>query len=338
MDFAVPILGVLLVLVPGIVWLYGYGARRRRQALHSFLETGLVPDLVAQAKPWRRQVKAACLILAAGLLVLALMQPRWGLKPEEAPRWGRDIIVILDVSLSMLAEDVAPNRLERARTMAAGLVEDLREEGGHRLGLVAFAGRANLESPLTLDYALFLDRLATAGPTSARIKGTDIGGALQQSLSRFGNLDPEFTDLILLSDGEDHQGKAFDAARALAQEGFTLYSVAIGEDDSAVSIQVPGEEGSVIVHQYAGEDVQTRSRPALLAELSSLTGGRLHLAVADASPLQVVYREEIKSKRRRLVAAGTGEYLSAQYHWFVLLALLLIAGEAFIRERTRERV
>ncbi len=338
MDFAVPILGLLLVLLPGLAWLYGYAARRRQRALRNFMATGLVPSLVAQAGPWRRHVKAACLILASGLLVIALMQPRWGLKPEEAPRWGRDVIVVLDVSLSMLAEDVAPNRLERAKGMVRGLIEVFRADGGHRLGLVAFAGRASLQSPLTLDYGLFLDRLGAAGPASARHKGTDIGGALQQSLSRFGNLDPEYTDIILLSDGEDHRGKAFDAAHAMAQKGFTLYSVAIGEDDGSVSIRVPGDDGGFVVHRHGGEEVKTRTRPALLAELSSVTGGRLHLGMADANPLRVIYLDEIASKPRRQVAAGTGEFLSAQYHWFVLLAMMLIGLEGFIRERVREWV
>ena len=338
MDFAVPILGFLLVLMPALTWLYRYGFRRRRQALHSFMASGLVPDLVAQARPWRRRAKAACLLLAAGLLVIALMQPRWGLKPEEAPRFGRDIVVILDVSLSMLAADVVPNRLERAKVMVQGLVEQLREDSGHRLGLVAFAGRASLQSPLTLDYSLFLDRLADANPTSARHKGTDIGGALRQSPARFENLDPAYTDLILLSDGEDHPGQAFDAAQDLAQEGFTLYSVAVGDDEGAVSIRVPGEKGGFVLHRHNGKDVQTRTRPALLAELSSLTGGRLQLAVADASPLRIMYRDEIASKPRRQVAAGTGEFLSDQYHWFVLLALLLISLENIIRERVGKRV
>ncbi|MDP6953903.1 MAG: VWA domain-containing protein, partial [Alphaproteobacteria bacterium] len=153
-DFAVPTLALLLVLVPALAWLYRYGSQRRQQAVQRFLASGLIPDLVAQAGRWRRRAKAGCLILAVGLMVMALMQPRWGLKPEEAPRFGRDIIVVLDVSLSMLAEDVAPNRLERAKAMVRDLIETFREEGGHRLGLVAFAGRASLQSPLTLDYGL----------------------------------------------------------------------------------------------------------------------------------------------------------------------------------------
>jgi Ca-activated chloride channel family protein len=213
MDFTSPLAGFLLLFLPGLVWLYAYGARRRRRALRRFLASGLAPRLVAEAPPWRRRAKAACLILAAASLAVALMQPRWGMRPEAAPRWGRDLIVVLDVSLSMLAEDVFPNRLEQAKAMVRGLIEEFRDDGGHRLGLVVFAGQASLQSPLTSDYGLFLDRLAAAGPTSARRKGTDVGAALRQSLSRFGDLDPAFTDIILLSDGEDHEGAAFDAAQ-----------------------------------------------------------------------------------------------------------------------------
>lgn len=336
MEFTSPVLGLLLLSVPVLIWLYQHGAGRRRRALERFLASGLLRRVVADTRPWRRPARAACLVLAAASLVVALMEPRWGVRPEEAPRWGRDIVVVLDVSLSMLAEDAAPNRLEQAKGMVRDLVDEMRGDGGHRLGLVVFAGRASLQSPLTADYALFLERLETAGPTSARHKGTDLGGALSQSTSRFADLDPAFTDIVLLSDGEDHEGTAFDAAQSLAQEGITLYAVALGEDDAAVEIPVPGEDGSLVAHRHHGEEVRTRTRPALLAQLSILTGGELYLVAPEAAPLRRAYRDEIAAKPRRQVAAGTGEYLAAQYQWFALLALALIGLESLLRHPPRK--
>ena len=128
-------------------------------------------------------MKALCVVGAVACLVVALMRPQWGETEEEVPRRGRDLLIMLDLSLSMLAEDVRPNRLEHAKSLVRELVAAVRAEGGHRLALVTFAGRATLETPPTLDYGLFLERLEAADPARVRVKGTMIGDALRQTVA-----------------------------------------------------------------------------------------------------------------------------------------------------------
>ncbi|MDP6351865.1 MAG: VWA domain-containing protein, partial [Alphaproteobacteria bacterium] len=230
-------------------------------------------------------------------------------------------------------EDAEPNRLGRAKTMIRALVDEIRKEGGHRLGLVAFAGRASLQSPLTLDYAFFLDRLEAAGPDSVPRKGSSIGGAIRQSLQRFGALDHDFTDLILVSDGEEHDSSALDAARLAAAEGVSLYAVAVGGADRGAPIPLPGADGQTDYLQHDGAEVRTRTRPALLVEIAGATGGSVSLNGDGA--LQRIYTQQIADKPRRQVAAATGERAAVQYHWFVVAALMLLALESLVRERAR---
>lgn len=212
----------LLGLLPALLALYLYAFWRKRQALAVFAGLALGPQLVPGFSRVRRWFKTLCILNAVGFLVLALTQPQWGIDWQNAPRRGRDLVIMLDVSLSMLAEDVRPNRLERARESISTLIELLRQEGGHRLGLVAFADRASLQCPLTLDYAFFLKRLQEAGPDTVTRQGTLIGDAIQHMLSVFGTLEPAYTDVILITDGEDHNSLPLDAAQAAMAQQISL--------------------------------------------------------------------------------------------------------------------
>lgn len=166
----------LLSLVPALLVLYAYAFRRQRQALAAFVAHEVAPRVLPPAIGRQRWGRALCLVGAAACFIVALMQPQWGQGESELPVRGRDLIVLLDVSHSMLAEDVPPNRLAQAKAEVRSLVEAVQREGGHRLGLLTFAGRADVQCPLTRDYGLFLRRLEDAttdgvarrGPRSAR--------------------------------------------------------------------------------------------------------------------------------------------------------------------------
>jgi Ca-activated chloride channel homolog len=323
----------LLGLVPILLALYAYGFWRQRRTLARFVELPLVARLLPRVDRPRRWAKALCVVGAVACLVVALMQPRWGETEEEAPRRGRDLVIALDVSLSMLAEDVSPSRLERAKAIVRGLVESVRAEGGHRLALVTFAGRAALQSPLTLDYGLFLERLAEASPARIPIKGTRIGDALHQTVRTLGGLEPGYADLLLITDGDDHGSLPDEAAGWLADQGVGLYVVGVGDSRVGARIPLEDDDGRSSFLRYDGFEVSTRMRSDLLASMA-LQGDGVYLAASDGEdPLARLYASRIADLPRREIDAHSRPVAAERFQWFALAALILLGAEMAFRER-----
>jgi Ca-activated chloride channel family protein len=212
------------------------------------------------------------MLLAGTFLVLALARPQWGAKVEEVRRKGVDVIIAMDVSASMLAEDVKPSRLARAREEVDTLIDSLE---GDRVGLVAFAGEATVACPLTLDYSaakVFLDVL---DPALVPVPGTAIASAIRKSTEAFGSKDKRYKVLVLITDGEDHEKDAVDAAKEAAAAGVVLYTLGVGSG-SGSPIPVRGEDGSVGGYKKdrEGKIVTSRLNPVKLAEIAEAAGGR----------------------------------------------------------------
>lgn len=333
MVLSAPLLLVLLLLVPLLIWLFVRAERGRRSALGRLVAAGLQGRLVRgreRRNPWLR---AGLPIGAVACLVLALAGPRWGRGPEDVPRVGRDIVVMLDVSLSMLAADAAPNRLARAKAAVRDLVETMRREGGHRLGLVTFAGRASWQSPPTLDYALFLERLDDAGPHSVTRRGSLVGDALRQTIEGSGRLEPGYTDILLLTDGEDHDSLPLEAARAAARHEIAIYTVGIGDPTDGAPVPEIGPQGQRRSVVFQGREVRSRMQPTLLLEMARLAKGDFLPAGTGGIELSRFYEAEIAGKPRRLIELRRIETVVHRYHWFVLLALALLAADMLIGAR-----
>jgi Ca-activated chloride channel family protein len=271
---------------------------------------------------------------AVTCLVIALMQPQWGETKEDVPRRGRDLVIMLDASLSMLAEDAAPNRLEHAKDLVRELVEDVRAEGGHRLALVTFAGRATMQSPLTLDYGLFLERLAQADPARVRVKGTLIGDALRQTLQSLGRLGPGYTDLLLITDGDDHGSLPAQTARLLAERGIRLYVVGVGDPKSGARIPLEDGNGQHTYLRYNGFEVQTRMRTDLLADMALRAEGVYLTADEGRDALARLYARHIQDLPRRQLDAQSRSVAAHRFQWFIAAALVLLGVEMALRERT----
>ena len=334
MYFAATAYTFLLVLLPILLALYVYAFVRKRQALRAFMEPLLMPALLPGRSRARQWLKALCMTGAVGALVLALMQPQWGIDWQDVPRRGRDLIVLLDVSISMKAQDVLPNRLEQAKQAVRGLVEYLQKTGGHRLGLVAFAGRASLQSPLTVDYPFFLKRLAEVDTETVTRDGTSIGSAIRQVLEGFRKIEYEYTDLIILTDGEDHNSFPLGAARLAAAQKMNLYTVGIGDASEGHLVPVKWtEEGLPYFAKYRGQAVMSQMNQSLLLEMARVTNGEYLAGGTREVPLDVLYREAIADKPRRNIEVSEREHLIDRYHWFVLAAVFLLATDMLLRER-----
>src|SRR5215470_2082069 len=323
MRFAALAYAHLLWLLPALLVLYIYAFARKRQALAEFLDVVLAPRLVPTLSRVRQWCKALCLIGAVGCLVLALMQPQWGQEWQEVQRQGRDLMIVLDVSRSMLA---------RAKSDIKDLVQVLQKEGGNRLGLVVFAGQASLQCPLTLDYGFFLQQLNQVGLHTVTRGGTLIGDAIRKALSAFGPLANNYRDIILITDGEDHDSFPVEAAKAAAAEQVSIYTIGLGDAVSGTRVPVSGTPGQRTYVQYQGHEVLSRMQPDLLLEMARLTGGAYVPAGTRAIELDRIYTEKIAPKARRQTAMTKRERFIHRYQWFVLAGVLLLAIDMLVRE------
>jgi Ca-activated chloride channel family protein len=335
LQFASPLYLLLLPVLPLLLALYVYALRHKQKALRIFIESALARQLVHGFSRRRQWVKALCVIAAAGLLIVALAQPQWGTRQEDIGRQGRDLYIMLDVSLSMLAEDAPPNRLQRAKAGIRELVEQIRTEGGHRLALIAFAGRANLQCPPTLDYDFFLQRLNEVNSETIPRQGSLIGDALRQTLQGFGTLDPAYSDIILLTDGDDHGSFPLEAAKLVQAQQVSLYIVGVGDAGKGALIPVNNHNGEREYLRYQDFDVRSQMRQSLLLELARITDGIYEPAGTGPIDLKKLYRQHITGKPRRPIDSASGERPVPRFQWFILLALILLTSEMLLRERSK---
>jgi Ca-activated chloride channel family protein len=320
----------LLALLPALAALYAYGFRRKRQAVAAFVDPALASRLLPASDARAGWPRALCLLAATACLVVGLMQPHWGEGGRPLPLLGRDIVVLLDVSYSMLAEDARPNRLERAKSAIGALVEAVQRDGGYRLGLVAFAGGADVLCPLTRDYDLFLKRLGDASVDAAIHRGTSIATALQAALHRVGELAPGYTDVILVSDGEDHEGHAAEAAAMIGRQGLRLDTAGVGDPDRSAPIPIAAGAGRAYL-THDGQEVRTRAQSGLLIALADAAGGTYTELGDNSGGLDRLYREQIARAPRRELGSAASPELGARFQVLVVPAILLLALELALR-------
>src|SRR5580700_719055 len=214
--FAAPrVLWLLPVFLPALAVFFWWSWRKREELTARFIQARLLPGLLSGISPARQKFRFACLIVAVGCLVLALARPRWGFVWEEVRHRGLDIVIAIDTSKSMLATDIPPNRLARAKLAALDLMQQAKTD---RLGLVAFAGNAFLQCPLTIDDAAFQQSVTALDVNTIPEGGTALADAIDTALAAFKEGD-HYKALVLFTDGEDQDSGALEAAKRAAQDG-----------------------------------------------------------------------------------------------------------------------
>ena len=324
----------LLLTLPILAALFVLLFRRRRRALERFGDLGLIERLSGSASTEKRVIKAALVVAASLFLVLALARPQWGTSLETITRRGVDVIVAVDTSLSMLAEDVKPNRLAQARAAIASMIGMLR---GDRVGIVAFAGTAYVACPLTLDYAaasMFVDVLDT---DLLPVQGTAIARAIRVATEAFGSEDRRYRVLILITDGEDHEGDVEAAARAAAEEGVVIFTVGIGSP-TGEPIPLRNARGEVTGYKDDREKrtVTSRLGESALESIAVTTGGRYYRSTAEGIELERLY-EEIAVMDQRTLSARLQTAYEERYTIPLALAIALLGLEAALGERKTGR-
>ncbi|HSA59761.1 MAG TPA: VWA domain-containing protein [bacterium] len=325
MRFGMPSCFYALLLIPPLIAFLIWGWRQRERALKRFVSAGLDKRLAADLSVTRRRWKNVLLIFAVSLSLVSLTRPQWGFRWEEVRRRGVDIMIAVDVSKSMLAGDVSPSRLERAKRKVEDFLNLLQ---GDRVGLIAFSGRAFVMTPLTLDYGairLFLDPLS---PDLITAQGTNVGEAIDLGLKSLKQGNPDSQSLLLMSDGEDLSGDALDAAKKAAEQGVRIYALGVGTEGGA---PIPAEGGG-FKKDASGQIVLTRLDESILEKMASQTGGVYARSVADDRDLEAIYAGMRGKLEEKELKAGRQKHFIERYAWFLLPALLLLIAESLMSE------
>lgn len=324
-----------LLLLPALGLLTWLGFRTRRRALDRFIDSPLLVKLSQSVNHAGRRAKMLLVFVALGLSLVALARPQFGTRVETVRSQGRDVLVALDVSASMLAEDLAPNRLERARLEIARLIRGL---DGDRIGLVAFAGDAFLQSPLTLDYGAALMFLASMDTDMIPIQGTDLGRALEVSLDAFEESAGEGVKvLVLMTDGEDHEGEIDASLQRARQLGVEINTVGIGSPEG---VPIPefdaGGRPRGFMRDEDGNVVTTRLEEGPLRMIAQQTGGRYVPVYGGVQALQDLVDEIALGRGRELESRQITQF-EEQFQLFLALAIVLLFAETLIPDRTKRR-
>jgi len=309
-------------------------SRRRRRALDRLAQPELRARLVTTASPFRRVLKRVLIASALVLTLLALARPQLGYHWEEAKREGIELMFAVDTSKSMLAQDLPPNRLTRAKLAVADLVEKFQ---GDRVGLVAFAGDAFLQIPMTLDRDVFNQTLRTLQPGIVPVGGSDLASAIRVADQAFAESGNAQRLLILLSDGEDLEGSALSAAQSAAEHGVTIYTVGVGGTEGEILTLPDGRGGSQIVRDEAGQPVTSKLDEATLSAIAEATGGAYTPLGADGLGLERLYTSHLSELDRHTVESRSHRVYHERFVWLLFPALLFALIEPFLGERGRRR-
>jgi Ca-activated chloride channel family protein len=318
---------ILLLVIPAAALLYALYLRGRRRALSRFGNIQTLRQLMPNASVARGWVKLTLWSLAFLFLVLGICRPQLGARVKEVKRKGAEIIIALDVSNSMMAQDFTPNRLENAKRAIARLVDQL---GSDRIGLIVFAGDAYIQLPITSDYVsakLFLNAINTG---IVPRQGTAIGKAIITAIRSFSLQSEKSRALIIISDGENHEDDPVEAAQLAVKEGIKVYTIGIGSPQGS---PIPLKEGGLMKDRQ-GNMVVTRLDEAVLEKTAAAGNGIYVRASTSNLGLNDIVNDVRKLDKQEL-SSIIYEDFNEQYHYFFYIAIALLTLELLIIERKK---
>lgn len=322
-----------LLLVPLLVGLYWYAGRRSRVLMDRFGDHDLVRRLRATVSVTAVRWKGALVLASVAALVFAVARPQFGTRVETLRRQGQDVMVALDVSRSMYAGDVAPNRLERAKIEIGRIIQRL---DGDRIGLVAFAGDAFVQSPLTADYGAAMMFLSAMDPTLMSMQGTDLARAITVSVEALEETPPENRIIVIVTDGEDHEGGLAEAIAAADEARTTVHTVGVGSPEGVPLPDVDGVEArGRFRRDDQGNVITTRLNETALQDIALQTGGEYHRVGEGGGGLGRLL-ERIEDGGREVESREVTQF-EEQFQIFLGAALLLLVVEVIVPGRRRRR-
>ncbi len=334
MTFGNPIWLWCLLLLPVLAFFFARAEQRGAERLTFFVAARLLPQLAGTVNRGRRIFRFILLLLVLGLVIVSLARPRWGYAYDEVKRKGLDLLLAVDVSRSMLSNDVQPNRLERVKLATQDLINELQ---GDRVGLIAFAGRAFLQAPLTIDYDAAVDSINDLDTKTIPEGGTNISGAIQLATRTFGKSATGNRALIIFTDGEELSGDAVQAARAAGEAGVRIFTVGVGTPAGSL-IPIDGQNGgTAFVKDAKGQVVKSKLDETRLREVAQAADGfYLHLETGPRTMKQL-FNEGLA----RMTVADINARLSRKpierYEWPLAAAIFFFALALLLNDRQRKR-
>ena len=326
MIFAQKYFLYLFLLIPILVVLYVLLFIRRKKNIAVFGNPALIQKLmpaISKAAPW---LKAIILLFAVTLFILLLARPQYGSKEEKIKRQGIEVIVALDISNSMLVEDVSPNRLERSKQILSKLIDDLSND---KFGLIVFAGSAYTQVPITTDYVSAKMFLSNISPTLIARQGTAIGSAIDMAISSFGTDEGKSRAIIVITDGENHEDDAVAAAKEAAAKGIVVNVVGIGKP-SGEPIPVPGTMNYRKDRQ--GNVVVSKLNEQMCSEIA-LAGGGVYVRADNTNNALAILQKNLDKLAKSDIETKVYSAYNEQFQLFGWVILFLLVLEIFLSER-----
>src|SRR6266540_2845822 len=323
-----------LLLIPLLIALFVRSERRGLKRLQEFVSARLLPQLAGTVNRPRRMIRFALQLLGLALAIVSLAQPRWGYTFEDVKRKGLDLLIAVDTSRSMLSNDVQPNRLDRVKLAVQDLINELQ---GDRVGLIAFAGRAFLQAPLTIDYDAVVEAINDLDTKTIPEGGTNISSAITLATQSFGKSATGNRALIIFTDGEELSGDAVKTAKAAVDAGVRIFTVGVGTAQGSL-IPITGDDGETsFVKDSAGQVVKSKLDDKRLREIAQATGGfYIHLESGPRT-MQQVQSEGLTKMQAAEMDVRLSRRPIERYEWPLGAALIALALSVLIPERKRTR-
>ena len=323
----------MLLAIPALAAFFFWTWRVKQKLISQFVQSRLLADLTVGVSHQRQILRLVLLVIAVAFVFLALARPQWGFVWEEAKQQGIDIVVAIDTSRSMLAEDVPPNRLTRAKLASLDLMRLAKSD---RLGLVAFAGTAFLQAPLTLDEQAFRQSVESLDVGIIPQPGTALSDAIRTALTAFEKGNENHRVMVLFTDGEDHdtdeETKA--AAQEAAKAGMQIFTIGVGTPKGEL-IRVKDEQGQMgFVKDDEGNVVKSQLNENLLREIATTTQGA-YLPLQGANPMEVLYQQALARIPKSDNLTKLTRVFEERYYWPLAIAMVLLIVEVFLPERKR---
>jgi len=323
---------IFYFIIPALIVFYWFVFKKKSALLSWFANSELLQKLIATTNRKMQILKATLLLVVIFYFIVGWARPQLGTKLETVKRQGVDIMIALDVSLSMLAEDIAPNRLEKAKHEIENLINKLE---GDRVGLIAFAGVPFIQCPLTLDYGaakIFLDVME---PDLIPDAGTAIGSAIQTAIKAFEQTERKHKVLVLITDGEEHEGEPLKAAEEAEKQGIVIYTVGIGSPEGVpIPITDDRSAGRSFKKDREGKVVMTKLDEITLEKIALQTSGKYFRASSSEVELDKIYEDISKMEKKELASKKFSQY-EDRFQYILVFALFLLIAEVFIPDRKR---
>lgn len=316
----------LLLLLPVLAVAHYLWMLRKKRNLKRYGDPTLLKPLMKDVSRLRTEIKFWLLQFSLLFLIIALARPQYGTKVETRKRNGIEAIIAMDISNSMLAEDVRPNRLEKAKMMISNLVDNMVDD---KIGLVIYAGQAYVQLPITSDYVSAKMFLETISPSQIEMQGTDIAAAIDIAAKSFTTQQGVSRAIFIITDGEDNEGGAVEAARAAAQNGIHVYVLGVGEPAGA-PIPIPGTGRYIIDNE--GNTVISRLNEDMCREIANAGQGN-YIYVDNSSSAQKKLNKYVENLGRTEMESSVFSEYDEQFQGFILLSLFFLLLDVFILER-----